>query len=83
MNIIFLTLVRISNIEDRGIYSDQKKKKKNYFKNKGYQTMLVSTQLQNYAVQNVWSKSGFKLSSSWETYHIINTDRIKSLGLSK
>ena len=67
----------------RGIYSDLIAYSKNYFKNKGYQTMLVSTQLQNYAVQNVWSKSGFKLSSSWETYHIINTDRIKSIGLSK
>lgn len=60
----------------RGIYSDLIRYTQNYFKDKGYLKMYVSTQLQNYTVQNVWNRSGFVLNDSWETYHIINTDRI-------
>ena len=38
MNIIFLTLVRISNIEDRGIYSDLMRK----FRNEGHNVYIVT-----------------------------------------
>ena len=53
-----------------GIYSDLIRFTQNYFKDFGYKKMLVSTQLQNYAVQKVWLREGFYLTDSYETYHI-------------
>lgn len=54
----------------KGIYSDMIRFTKNYFANKGFKKMWVSTQIQNYAVQKVWQKEGFKINKSLETYHI-------------
>lgn len=54
----------------RGIYSDIIRFTQDYFKKLQYETMLVSTQLQNYAVQKVWIRDNFTLSHAFETYHI-------------
>lgn len=56
----------------RGIYADLIRFTQGYFKNMGVKKMTVSTQLQNYKVQKVWNRHGFKLDHSYETYHIIN-----------
>lgn len=53
-----------------GIYSDLIRFTQNYFKNIGYQKMQVSTQIVNYAVQKVWSREGFYMFKSFDTYHI-------------
>lgn len=53
-----------------GIYSDIIRFTQLYFKNLGYENMLVSTQVQNYAVQKVWSREGFFLVRSWDTFHV-------------
>ncbi len=54
----------------RGVYSDFIRFSLNYFKEKGYSKMRVSTQIQNYAVQRVWTRQGFFLTASYETYHV-------------
>jgi acyl dehydratase/GNAT superfamily N-acetyltransferase len=54
----------------RGVYSDFIRFSQRYFKDKGYSKMRVSTQIQNYAVQKVWSREGFFLKESYETYHV-------------
>lgn len=53
-----------------GIYSDIIRFTQAYFKKLEYKNMLVSTQVQNYAVQKVWSREGFFISRSWDTFHI-------------
>lgn len=60
----------VPNEAGRGIYSDLIRFIQNYFKNKGFATMLVSTQLQNYAVQKVWNREGFVIEKSYITIHI-------------
>jgi acyl dehydratase len=32
--------------------------------------MLVSTQVNNFAVQKVWAREGFHLFEAWDTYHV-------------
>lgn len=54
----------------QGIYADLIRFTQNYFKEQGFEKMYVSTQVQNYAVQKVWSREGFYLTNSFETYHI-------------
>jgi acyl dehydratase/GNAT superfamily N-acetyltransferase len=58
------------NFSGKGIYSDIIRFTQKYFKEQGYTKMLVSTQLQNIAVQKVWSREGFIIDHSYETYHI-------------
>ncbi|MGQ9847943.1 MAG: GNAT family N-acetyltransferase, partial [Bacteroidales bacterium] len=58
------------NFSGRGIYSDIVRFIQKYFKDKGYKKMLISTQLQNIAVQKVWIREGFVIDRSYETYHI-------------
>mgnify|MGYP005837495399 CR=1 FL=1 len=58
------------NFSGKGIYSDIIRFTQKYFKDKGYTKMLVSTQLQNVAVQKVWIREGFTIDHSFETYHI-------------
>jgi acyl dehydratase len=53
-----------------GIYTDIIRYTQYFFKSKGVQTMKVSTQINNYAVQKVWSKEGFVLTQSYATVHI-------------
>lgn len=53
-----------------GLYGDMIRFTQRYFKESGYKKMKVSTQIQNFAVQRVWSREGFHLKSSYDTYHI-------------
>lgn len=45
---------------------------KKHYKGQGFTTLKVSTQLQNIKAQRIYQKSGFRIVSSYETYHIIN-----------
>lgn len=54
----------------QGFYSDIIKFTLKYYKDLKYEKTFMPTQLQNYRVQNVLSKSGYFLSHSFETYHI-------------
>jgi GNAT superfamily N-acetyltransferase len=54
-----------------GVYTDIIRFTQNYFKEAGYQKMIVSTQIQNYAVQKVWQKEGFLLAKAYYTYHLM------------
>ncbi len=58
------------NFAGKGIYSDMIKFTQQYFKDKGFRSMWVSTQIQNYSVQKAWLNEGFFLKKSFETYHI-------------
>ena len=53
-----------------GVYSDIIRFTQTYMKNLGLKTMKVSTQVQNYAVQKVWSREGFFMIKSYATIHI-------------
>jgi acyl dehydratase len=53
-----------------GIYTDIIRFTQNYLKDVGCEEMLVSTQIQNFAVQKVWSREGFYLFQSFDTYHV-------------
>lgn len=54
----------------QGIYSDIIRFTQSYFKNLGYMKMDVSTQIQNFTVQRVWSREGFVISRAYDTFHI-------------
>lgn len=54
----------------QGIYSDMIRSAQEYFKEKGYVNAWASTQVQNYTSQKVWSREGFFVNHSYETYHI-------------
>jgi acyl dehydratase len=58
------------NFAGKGIYSDMIKYTQQFFKDGGYSSMWVSTQIQNYSVQKAWLNEGFFLKKSFETYHI-------------
>lgn len=53
----------------KGIYSDIIRFTQQYFKAQGFQTMKVSTQVQNMAVQKVWAREGFEIKESYNTVH--------------
>jgi ribosomal protein S18 acetylase RimI-like enzyme len=53
-----------------GLYSDFIRHCQLFFQRMGLKEVLVSTQTQNYAVQKVWAREGFRMSHSYETYHI-------------
>jgi|688.fasta_scaffold32494_6 hypothetical protein len=53
-----------------GIYGDIIRFTQNYFKENGFKTMSVSTQIQNIAVQKVWTRESFFISEAYNTYHI-------------
>ena len=53
-----------------GIYSDIIRFTQKYFEKLNITQMKVSTQIQNYAVQKVWSREGFVLKQSFNTIHI-------------
>jgi predicted acetyltransferase len=53
-----------------GIYSDLIRFSKNYFIKKNIKKVKVSTQVQNYAVQKVWSREGFYLNNAYVTLHL-------------
>jgi hypothetical protein len=53
-----------------GVYGDLIHFTQAFFKGEGYRTMKVSTQIQNHAVQKVWSRESFVLRESLNTIHI-------------
>jgi predicted acetyltransferase len=55
----------------KGVYTDIIRFTQSYFKDLGYKTMWVSTQIQNYSVQKAWIKENFQLKKAFDTYHII------------
>ncbi len=60
----------LPNYSNGGIYTDLIRYTKNYFADLGIETMVVSTQLQNYAVQKIWAREKFHMYKSYDTYHI-------------
>jgi hypothetical protein len=53
-----------------GVYSDIIRFTQGFMKDLGVNIMKVSTQVQNYAVQKVWSREGFFITKSLATIHI-------------
>lgn len=53
-----------------GIYSDLIRYTRNQFASRGFRVMRVSTQVWNLAVQKVWARVGFSISSVRDTYHV-------------
>lgn len=53
-----------------GLYGDLIRFTQGVYKDAGFVTMSVSTQIQNFAVQKVWSREGFALTQAYETYHV-------------
>ena len=68
MNIIFLTLVRILNIEERGIYQDLMRK----FRDEGHQVYIVTPNERRLGVNTSLMESG--------GVHILN---VKTLNIQK
>lgn len=60
----------IPEFSGQGLYSDIIRFTQDYFKKLDFETMKVSTQIQNYAVQKVWTREGFHIYDSFETYHV-------------
>jgi predicted acetyltransferase len=60
----------LPNYNKGGIYTDMIRFAKKYFKNLGFDEIIVSTQIQNYIVQRVWVREGFYLFKSYDTYHV-------------
>jgi len=53
-----------------GIYGDLIRYTQTQYRARGYQTMTVSTQIWNLAVQKVWGREGFVLDCAYDTFHI-------------
>lgn len=53
-----------------GVYGDLIRHTQADFANRGFSSMLVSTQVHNFAVQKVWAREGFHLFEAWDTYHV-------------
>lgn len=58
------------SVSGKGIYGDIIRYTQRYFKAIGCKTMKVSTQIQNFAVQKVWTREGFVLKKAFNTIHI-------------
>jgi|GEM_PF-1547019 len=56
----------------QGVYTDIIRFTQQQFKAQGLSRMIVITQIQNMAVQRVWSREGFTLSNAEITIHIIS-----------
>lgn len=69
MNVIFLTLVRISNIEERGIYSDLMRK----FRDEGHNVYIVTPQERRLVNGSIFSVHGVELVES-DGVHILNVN---------
>jgi len=52
-----------------GIYGDLIRYTQSSFKSAGFNSMMVSTQIGNFAVQKVWGREGFYLNAAYDTYH--------------
>lgn len=52
------------------IYTDLIRHTKNYFRNRGYRLLKISTQVGNLTVQRVWVREGFVFDEAFDTFHI-------------
>lgn len=53
-----------------GLYGDLIRFTQARYRERGYRTMKVSTQIWNLAVQKVWNREGFVLTHAYDTFHI-------------
>lgn len=53
-----------------GIYEDMIRFMCQYFEQRGFERMRISTQVQNYAVQKVWARNKFHMTQAYLTIHI-------------
>lgn len=53
-----------------GLYGDLIRHTQSIFRERGFATMEVSTQIWNYAVQKVWAREGFALVRAYDTWHV-------------
>jgi GNAT superfamily N-acetyltransferase len=53
-----------------GVYGDLIRHTQAYFKANNFKTMKVSTQVNNLAVQKVWTREGFYIGQALDTFHI-------------
>ncbi len=53
-----------------GLYGDLIRFTQARYRERGYQTMKVSTQIWNLAVQKVWSREGFVIFQAYDTFHV-------------
>lgn len=53
-----------------GVYTDLLRFTKNYFQERNFRTIRVSTQSHNYAVQKAWVKESFYVTDAYNTVHI-------------
>jgi GNAT superfamily N-acetyltransferase len=54
----------------QGIYAWLLEATRSYFQQKGFHTMVVSTQVRHATVQQVWAKAGFRFSHAVDTFHV-------------
>jgi hypothetical protein len=54
----------------RGVYTDIIRLTKEHFRRRGFARMLVSTQVQNLAVQKAWVREGFFMTEAVVTIHV-------------
>ncbi len=54
----------------RRIYTDLIRFTQSYFRQRGFSTLEISTQVGNLRVQRVWAREGFTLERAIDTYHI-------------
>jgi acyl dehydratase len=53
-----------------GLYGDLIRYTQAAFRERGFRSMAVSTQVWNYAVQKVWAREGFFLTRAYDTWHV-------------
>lgn len=53
-----------------GLYGELMRFGQNYALAHGYETMRISTQVQNYAVQKIWGREGLHMTAVYVTVHI-------------
>jgi|GEM_PF-5146616 len=53
-----------------GVYTDIIRYTQDHYRNRGFQLMKVSTQVDNFAVQKVWSREGFVMKEALLTVHV-------------
>jgi GNAT superfamily N-acetyltransferase len=54
----------------RRIYTDLIRFTQSYFRQRGFSTLEISTQVGNLRVQRVWAREGFTLERAKDTYHV-------------
>jgi GNAT superfamily N-acetyltransferase len=52
------------------IYTDLIRFTQSYFRERGFSTLEISTQVGNFRVQRLWAKEGFTLERAMDTYHV-------------